>query len=47
MYLVEMPGSDKCYGVVADDAYLLVCEYGCGGTEPEIIMYKKRNDKCQ
>lgn len=44
---VEMPGSDKCYGGVADDAYLLVCEYGCGGTEPEIIMYKKRNDKCQ
>lgn len=47
VYLVEMPGSDKCYGVVADDAYLLVCEYGCGGTEPEIIMYKKRNDKFQ
>jgi hypothetical protein len=44
---VERPGSDRCYGVVADDAYLLVCEYGCGGTEPEIIMYKKRNGKCQ
>lgn len=39
---VEIPGSDRCYGLVADDNYLLVCEYGCEGAEPEIIMYKKR-----
>lgn len=39
---IEIPGSDRCYGVVADEQYLLVCEYGCGGAEPQIIVYKKR-----
>ena len=39
---IEIPGSDRCYGIVADDHYLLVCEYGCNGTEPQIIVYKKR-----
>lgn len=40
---IERPGSDRCYGIVADESYLLVCEYGCNGTDPEIIIYKKRN----
>ena len=39
---IEIPDSDRCYGVVADDQYLLVCEYGCNGADPQIIMYKKR-----
>ena len=41
---IEIPGSDRCYGIVADDNYLLVCEYGCNGTESQIILYlyKKR-----
>lgn len=39
---IEIPGSDRCYGIVADDHYLLVCEYGCSGAEPQIILYKKR-----
>ena len=39
---IEISGSDRCYGVVADEDYLLVCEYGCNGAEPKIIMYKKR-----
>ncbi len=39
---IEIPGSDRCYGVAADDQYLLVCEYGCEGIDPQIIMYKKR-----
>ena len=39
---VEKHNSDRCYGLVADDNYLLVCEYGCNGVEPEIILYKKR-----
>lgn len=39
---IEIPDSDRCYGIVADDKYLLVCEYGCGGIEPQIILYKKR-----
>lgn len=39
---IEIPDSDRCYGVVADDHYLLICEYGHNGTNPEIIVYKKR-----
>lgn len=39
---IEIPESDRCYGIAADDEYLLVCEYGCGGSEPEIVVYKRR-----
>ena len=39
---VETAGSDRCYGVVADEEMLLVCSYGCGGSDPELIVYKKR-----
>ena len=41
-YQIEKVNSDRCYGLVADNDYLLVCEYGCNGTEPEIVIYKKR-----
>ena len=41
-YQVEKANSDRCYGLVADDRYLLVCQYGCNGQKPEIILYKKR-----
>lgn len=39
---VEIPGSDRCYGIAADDGYLLVCEYGCNGARPQIVVYKRR-----
>ncbi len=39
---VEIAGSARCYGVVADEAYLLVSTYGCGGSQPEIVLYKSR-----
>ncbi len=39
---IEIPGSDRCYGVIADLEHLLVCTYGCNGADPEIILYKKR-----
>lgn len=39
---IEIPNSDRCYGVVADDKYLLVCEYGCMGADPEIVAYVRR-----
>ena len=39
---IEVPGKERCYGVVADKNYILVCEYGCNGENPEIILYKKR-----
>ncbi|MBP3480512.1 MAG: DUF3795 domain-containing protein [Clostridia bacterium] len=34
-------GSERCYGLTADEHYLLVCEYGTNGTDAEIIIYKK------
>lgn len=42
-YQVEKKDSGRCYGLVADREYLLVCEYGCNGEDPEIILLKKRN----
>lgn len=39
---VEIPGSDRCYGLAVDEKYLLVCEYGCNGADPEIVTYKRR-----
>ena len=34
--------SNRCYGLTADENYLLVCEYGDNGSDAEIIVYKKR-----
>ena len=39
---IEVSGKERCYGVVSDKNYILVCEYGCNGSDPEIILYKKR-----
>ena len=36
-------GSARFYGLAADEHCLLVCEYGAGGSEPEMIRYQKRN----
>ena len=36
--------SDRCYGIAADETYLLVCEYGELGSDAEIIVYKKREN---
>lgn len=32
----------RCFGIVAGENFLLVVEYGENGTNPELIMYKKR-----
>ena len=32
----------KCFGLLANMNFLLVCEYGENGSNPEIIIYKKR-----
>lgn len=39
---IEIPGSSRCYGIVADEEFLLVCECGCYGTAPQIVVYKRR-----
>ncbi len=38
---VEQKNSDRCYGIVADNEFILICSYGCNGVEPELILYKK------
>ena len=35
---IERSGQERCYGVIADEAYLLVCN----GADPEIVCYKRR-----
>lgn len=35
-------GSNRCYGLAADEHYLLVCAYGDNGADAEIVVYKKR-----
>ena len=32
----------RCYGMVACLEFLLVCEYGENGADPEIVLYKRR-----
>ena len=32
----------RCFGLIANMNFLLVCEYGEDGSNPEIILYKKR-----
>ena len=39
---IERTNSERCYGVVANEDFILVCEYGCNGADPEIVMYKHR-----
>ena len=39
---VERADSDRCYGVVANEDFILVCEYGCNGSDPEIVLFKLR-----
>lgn len=39
---IERQDSERCYGVAADERFILVCEYGCNGADPEIVLYKRR-----
>ena len=35
-------GGDRCFGILADMTFLLVCTYKKGGEAPELVLYKKR-----
>ena len=35
-------GEGRCYGMVAGLDFLLVCEYGENGANPEIVLYLRR-----
>ena len=39
---VELPDVERCIGVVADDSFLLVSEFNLDGSDPEILVYRKR-----
>lgn len=40
---LEKKNSSKCYGLTADEKYLLVCEYGANGKDAEIVVFKRWN----
>ena len=40
--LCKHDGSGRCFGLTADENWLLVCEYGDNGSDPEIVVYKRR-----
>ncbi|MCR5703866.1 MAG: helix-turn-helix domain-containing protein [Eubacterium sp.] len=35
-------GGDRCFGVLANMDFILVCTYEAGGENPELLVYKKR-----
>ena len=35
-------GGDRCFGVLANMDFILVCTYGAEGADPELVLYKKR-----
>ncbi|MBO4216466.1 MAG: helix-turn-helix domain-containing protein [Clostridia bacterium] len=39
---LEPESGGRCFGVVACMDFILVCTYGEGGSDPELVLYKKR-----
>ena len=39
---IEFADRGVCCGVVADASFLLICSYSVDGSEPEIVLYKRR-----
>ncbi len=35
-------GEDRCFGIASNMSFILVSEYGPNGTNPELVIYKKR-----
>ena len=35
-------GDGRCFGVLANMDFILICTYGEGGADPELVLYKKR-----
>ena len=40
--LFQLEDSPRCLGIAADDRYLLVCAFGPEGTDPEVLLWKRR-----
>lgn len=41
---LEQKGTDRCYGLAADENYLMVCEYGPNGTDQKLLVFKRWNN---
>ncbi len=35
-------GGGRCFGVLANMDFILVCTYGENGADPELVLYRKR-----
>ena len=35
-------GDGRCFGVLANADFILICTYGAEGSDPELVLYKKR-----
>ena len=35
-------GGNRCFGILANMDFILICTYGEGGSDPELVLYKKR-----
>lgn len=35
-------GGDRCFGIIANADFILICTYEENGANPELVMYKKR-----
>lgn len=40
--LVSERDKNRCFGIAANVDFILICTYGTGGENPELILYKKR-----
>ena len=40
---IDIEGSDKCYGVAANEKFIAVYKYGCNGENAELVLWKKYN----
>lgn len=39
---IEFADMGVCYGVIADMGFILVCSFSVDGSQPEIVIYKRR-----
>ena len=35
-------GGERCFGILADMDFILICTYDENGENPELVLYKKR-----
>ena len=39
---ITSPESGICYGALADTSFILLCTYGVNGSNPKLLLHKKR-----